>query len=159
MPCQDYYEDTRRDRSNREYRDMLARTACAALTALEKIIEDLNLTETDLAFDRALMGLGGLSPEHYRQSIAWWNKHKEADAAEKERRAQIKKEKEEAKQLLALLTPEQRKLLSEHGLLSGKGEKIKNGLGFRKVKEREKKTITVEDASGKTTQVRRKVNR
>lgn len=111
MPCQSYDDDWNRgDDDRRKIRelkkqtDMLARIACKALSELEANgIEDLILLKDD-------------------EVRTWWKKHKEDDAREQARLAEIERKErikaealaslsEEAKELLGLTNPPPKKNL------------------------------------------------
>lgn len=100
MPCQSYDNDYMREpnydsqmRSLKKQADKLARIACKALTELEKNeVEDLLL----------------LKDEEVR---VWWKKHKEDDAREQARLAEIERKERVKQEALAKLSDEERKLL------------------------------------------------
>ena len=100
MPCQSYDDDWRNESSNerkvkelKRQVDKLARIACKALTELEKNeVEDLLL----------------LKDEEVR---VWWKKHKEDDAREQARLAEIGRKERVKQEALAKLSDEERKLL------------------------------------------------
>lgn len=113
MPCQSYDDDWNRgDDDRRKIRelkkqtDMLARIACKALSELEANgIEDLILLKDD-------------------EVRTWWKKHKEDDAREQARLAEIERKErikaealaslsEEAKELLGLTNPPPKKKSSK----------------------------------------------
>lgn len=98
MPCMSYESDWARGSSNREVArlkeeaDKLARIACRAMYALEKLDPELKSIKN-------------------QESKTWWVKHKVADQLriEKENKAQAKKLEAEKlrKDALAKLTPEE----------------------------------------------------
>ena len=119
MPCQSYDNswddgsDARKIRELKKQADMLARIACKALTELEKNeVEDMLLLKDD----------------EVRQ---WWQKHKEDDAREQARLAEIERKKRVKEEALAKLSSEERELL---------------GLGSTKKKSsRSSKVVNVDD--------------
>lgn len=60
--------------------------------------------------------------------MQWWTQHREADAAEQERKAAVKKKAAEERTgfhaILGKLSPEEQKMLRDKGLLSLKAEKM-----------------------------------
>jgi len=99
MPCQSYDSswddgsDTRKIRELKKQADKLARIACKALTELEKNgIEDLLLLKDD----------------EVRQ---WWKQHKEDDAREQARLAEIERKERIKAEALASLSDEAKELL------------------------------------------------
>ena len=99
MPCQSYDSswddgsDARKIRELKKQADMLARIACKALTELENNkIEDVLLLRDD-------------------EVRAWWKKHKEDDAREQARLAEIERKKRIKEEALAKLSHEERELL------------------------------------------------
>jgi hypothetical protein len=118
MPCQSYGDDwTRENDSGRKLKalkkeaDMLARIACKALNELEANgIEDLLLLKDD-------------------EVRAWWKKHKEDDAREQARVAELERKKRVREEALAKLSSEERELLGIE------------------TKKRSKKSSVIEDVS------------
>jgi hypothetical protein len=99
MPCQSYdssWDNGSSERKIRELKkqaDMLARIACKALNELEKNqIEDMLLLRDD-------------------EVRVWWKKHKEDDAREQARLAEIERKKRIKEEALAKLSTEERELL------------------------------------------------
>ena len=99
MPCQSYdnsWDDGSDQRKIRELKkqvDKLARIACKALTELEKNeIEDLLLLQDD-------------------EVREWWKKHKEDDAREQARLAEVKRIARIRKEALSKLSSEEQELL------------------------------------------------
>jgi len=100
MPCQSYdsswdsgNDDRRKIRELKKQADMLARIACKALTELEaNKIEDMLLLRDD-------------------EVRVWWKKHKEDDAREQARLAEIERKKRIKEEALAKLSSEERELL------------------------------------------------
>jgi len=100
MPCQSYdsswdNHDSDRDkiRELKNQADMLARIACKALDELEaNKIEDMLLLRDD-------------------EVRTWWKKHKEDDAREQARLAEIERKKRIKEEALAKLSTEERELL------------------------------------------------
>ena len=100
MPCQSYGDDwTRENDSSRKLKalkkeaDMLARIACKALTELEANgVEDLLLLKDD-------------------EVRTWWKKHKEDDAREQARVAEIERKERVKAEALAKLSSEEREIL------------------------------------------------
>ena len=99
MPCQSYDNswddgsDQRKIRELKKQADMLARIACKALTELEKNeIEDMLLLRDD-------------------EVRLWWKKHKEDDAREQARLAEIERKKRVKEEALARLSDEEKELL------------------------------------------------
>ena len=100
MPCQSYDsswdredDDRRKIQELKKQADMLARIACKALTELEKNeIEDLLLLKDD-------------------EVRLWWKKHKEDDAREQARLAEIERKKRVKEEALARLSDEEKELL------------------------------------------------
>lgn len=100
MPCQSYDDDWRNEASNerkinelKRQADKLARIACKALTELEENgLEDLLLLKDD-------------------EVRTWWKKHKEDDAREQARLAEIERKERVKQEALAKLSDEERKLL------------------------------------------------
>ena len=99
MPCQSYDSswddgsDARKIRELKKQADMLARIACKALTELEKnSIEDMLLLRDD-------------------EVRVWWQKHKEDDAREQARLAEIERKARIKEEALAKLSTEERELL------------------------------------------------
>jgi hypothetical protein len=115
MPCQSYDNswddggDARKIRELKKQADMLARIACKALTELEKNeVEDMLLLKDD-------------------EVRTWWKKHKEDDAREQARLAEIERKErikaealaslsDEAKELLGLKKPAPKKKFSNIGV-------------------------------------------
>lgn len=99
MPCQSYDTNWADDSNDRDVRrlkketDKLARIACRALEELERNgIEDMLLLKDD-------------------ETREWWAKHKEADAREKARVAEIERKERVRTEALAKLSHEERELL------------------------------------------------
>ena len=99
MPCQSYdtnWAETSNDRDVKRLKkeaDKLARIACRALEELERNgIEDMLLLKDD-------------------ETREWWAKHKEADAREKARVAEIERKERVRTEALAKLSHEERELL------------------------------------------------
>ena len=99
MPCQSYDDSwnsgsgERKIRELKKQADKLARIACKALTELENNnIEDLLLLKDD-------------------EVRTWWQKHKEDDAREQARLAEIERVERVKQEALAKLSTEERKLL------------------------------------------------
>ena len=99
MPCQSYDNswddgsDQRKIRELKKQADMLARIACKALTELENNeIEDMLLLRDD-------------------EVRLWWKKHKEDDAREQARLAEIERKKRVKEEALARLSDEEKELL------------------------------------------------
>ena len=99
MPCQSYDSswddgsDARKIRELKKQADMLARIACKALTELERNqIEDVLLLKDD-------------------EVRVWWKKHKEDDAREQARIAEIERKNRVKEEALAKLSHEERELL------------------------------------------------
>lgn len=99
MPCQSYDSswddgsDARKIRELKKQADMLARIACKALTVLEENeIEDLLLLKDD-------------------EVRTWWKKHKEDDAREQARIAEIERKERVRAEALARLSSEEKELL------------------------------------------------
>jgi len=100
MPCQSYDNtwdshdsDREKIRELKKQADLLARIACKALTELENNkIEDVLLLRDD-------------------EVRAWWKKHKEDDAREQARLAEIERKKRVKEEALAKLSHEERELL------------------------------------------------
>lgn len=100
MPCQSYDsswdsgdDDRRKIRELKKQADMLARIACKALNELEKNqIEDMLLLRDD-------------------EVRTWWKKHKEDDAREQARLAEVERKKRIKEEALAKLSTEERELL------------------------------------------------
>lgn len=99
MPCQSYDNswddggDARKIRELKKQADKLARIACKALTELEKNgVEDLLLLKDD----------------EVRQ---WWQQHKEDDAREQARLAEIERKERIKAEALASLSDEAKELL------------------------------------------------
>jgi hypothetical protein len=100
MPCQSYdsswdAHDSDRDkiRELKKQADMLARIACKALDELEKNkIEDMLLLRDD-------------------EVRVWWKKHKEDDAREQARQAEVERKKRIKEEALAKLSTEEREIL------------------------------------------------
>lgn len=99
MPCQSYDESWDNGSNERKIRelkkqvDKLARIACKALTELEKNeVEDMLLLGDD-------------------EVRTWWKKHKEDDAREQARLAEIERKERVKQEALAKLSDEERKLL------------------------------------------------
>jgi hypothetical protein len=116
MPCQSYDSswddgsDARKIRELKKQADKLARIACKALTELEKSgIEDLLLLKDD-------------------EVRTWWLKHKEDDAREQARVAEIERKERVKAEALARLSSEEKELL-----------------GLEKPKKNSGKAVVVED--------------
>jgi len=100
MPCQSYDsswdradDDRQKIKELKKQADMLARIACKALTELEaNKIEDMLLLRDD-------------------EVRVWWKKHKEDDAREQARLAEIERKKRIKEEALAKLSTEERELL------------------------------------------------
>ena len=99
MPCQSYdssWDSGSNERKIRELKkqaDMLARIACKALDELEKNkIEDMLLLRDD-------------------EVRTWWKKHKEDDAREQARLAEVERKKRIKEEALAKLSTEEREIL------------------------------------------------
>jgi len=100
MPCQSYDsswdsgdDDRRKIRELKKQADMLARIACKALTELEKNeVEDMLLLRDD-------------------EVRVWWKKHKEDDAREQARLAEIERKERVKAEALASLSDEAKELL------------------------------------------------
>jgi len=99
MPCQSYDNswddggDARKIRELKKQADMLARIACKALTELEKNeVEDMLLLKDD-------------------EVRTWWKKHKEDDAREQARLAEIERKERVKAEALASLSDEAKELL------------------------------------------------
>lgn len=99
MPCQSYDgswdsgSDQRKIKELKKQADKLARIACKALTELENNnIEDLLLLKDD-------------------EVRTWWKKHKEDDAREQARIAEIERKERVKQEALAKLSTEERQLL------------------------------------------------
>lgn len=99
MPCQSYDSswddgsDTRKIRELKKQADKLARIACKALNELEKNgIEDLLLLKDD-------------------EVRTWWKQHKEDDAREQARLAEIERKERIKAEALASLSDEAKELL------------------------------------------------
>lgn len=100
MPCQSYDsswdsgdDDRRKIRELKKQADMLARIACKALNELEKNeIEDVLLLRDD-------------------EVRTWWKKHKEDDAREQARVAEVERKKRVKEEALNKLSTEERELL------------------------------------------------
>lgn len=99
MPCQSYDNDWDRGSDERKIRelkaqcDKLARIACKAMTELERNeVEDLLLLQDD-------------------EVRVWWQKHKEDDAREQARLAEIERKERVKAEALARLSAEERELL------------------------------------------------
>lgn len=117
MPCQDYMPDTALDLAQEEEIrrlkrrcNMLARTACAALTSLEALIESPKLIRnvddgddhTERARDKLLTEVGGLTERHRAQALRWWARHQRLDAERKAREvAEAEAAAEAARELTA----------------------------------------------------------
>lgn len=111
MPCQSYDNEWDSGSSERKIRelkkqaDMLARIACKALTELEKNeVADLLILKDD-------------------EVATWWKKHKEDDAREAARLAEIERKKRVKEEALARLSDEEKELL---GLATKKSLKRKS---------------------------------
>ncbi len=99
MPCQSYDNEWDSGSSERKIRelkkqaDMLARIACKALTELEKNeVEDMLLLKDD-------------------EVRTWWQKHKEDDAREQARLAEVERKERVKAEALASLSDEAKELL------------------------------------------------
>jgi predicted transposase YdaD len=100
MPCQSYDsswdradDDRQKIKELKKQADMLARIACKALTELEKNeVEDMLLLRDD-------------------EVRAWWQKHKEDDAREQARVAELERKARIKEEALAKLSSEERELL------------------------------------------------
>ena len=100
MPCQSYdnswdrnSDDRDKIRELKKQADMLARIACKALQELENNkIEDMLLLKDD-------------------EVRTWWMKHKEDDAREQARLAEIERKKRVKEEALARLSDEEKELL------------------------------------------------
>jgi len=100
MPCQSYDsswdsgdDDRRKIRELKKQADMLARIACKALNELEKNqIEDMLLLRDD-------------------EVRVWWKQHKEDDAREQARVAEIERKERIKAEALASLSDEAKELL------------------------------------------------
>mgnify|MGYP006268592873 CR=1 FL=1 len=99
MPCQSYDNrwddgsDARKIRELKKQCDMLARIACKALTELEKNeVEDMLLLKDD-------------------EIRTWWKKHKEDDAREQARLAEIERQDRVKQEALDRLSDEEKELL------------------------------------------------
>ena len=99
MPCQSYDSrwddgsDARKIRELKKQCDMLARIACKALTELEKNeVEDLLILKDD-------------------EVRTWWKQHKEDDAREQARLAEIERKERIKAEALASLSDEAKELL------------------------------------------------
>jgi len=100
MPCQSYDsswdsgdDDRRKIRELKKQADMLARIACKALTELENNeIEDMLLLRDD-------------------EVRTWWKQHKEDDAREQARLAEVERKARIKEEALAKLSHEERELL------------------------------------------------
>lgn len=109
MPCMDHtypsHIDEAADREIKNLKkrnDMLARTACAALTALETHIGydvglDLDVIHGALSEQ---LEKAGLSKTHLKESLAWWKAHKDADTKEKQKEAAKAAKEKEQKRLV-----------------------------------------------------------
>jgi hypothetical protein len=114
MPCQSYDDnwrsyDSDRDKVNelKKQADMLARIACKALAELENNkIEDMLLLRDD-------------------EVRTWWKKHKEDDAREQARLAEVERKKRVRDEALAKLSTEEREVLG----LASKAKQIKRQHG------------------------------
>ena len=114
MPCQSYDDnwrsyDSDRDKVNelKKQADMLARIACKALDELEKNkIEDMLLLRDD-------------------EVRTWWKKHKEDDAREQARVAEVERKQRIKKEALAKLSTEEREILG----LASNAKQIKRQRG------------------------------
>jgi hypothetical protein len=114
MPCQSYDDnwrsyDSDRDKVNelKKQADMLARIACKALAELENNkIEDMLLLRDD-------------------EVRTWWKKHKEDDAREQARLAEVERKKRVRDEALAKLSTEEREVLG----LASKAKQIKRQRG------------------------------
>lgn len=99
MPCMSYDNswdrgsDDRKIKELKKQADMLARIACKALTELEKNeIEDVLLLRDD-------------------EVRTWWKKHKEDDAREQARLAEVERKKLIKEEALKKLSTEEREIL------------------------------------------------
>jgi hypothetical protein len=99
MPCQSYDSrwddgsDTRKIRELKKQCDMLARIACKAMTELEKNeVEDMLILKDD-------------------EVRTWWKQHKEDDAREQARLAEIERKERIKAEALASLSDEAKELL------------------------------------------------
>jgi succinate dehydrogenase flavin-adding protein (antitoxin of CptAB toxin-antitoxin module) len=99
MPCKSYEDDWDRGSDERKIRelkaqcDKLARIACKAMTELEKNeVEDLLLLQDD-------------------EVRVWWKKHKEDDAREQARIAELLRRERVKEEALARLSAEEKELL------------------------------------------------
>jgi len=99
MPCKSYEDDWDRGSDERKIRelkaqcDKLARIACKAMTELEKNeVEDLLLLQDD-------------------EVRTWWKKHKEDDAREQARIAELLRRERVKEEALARLSAEEREVL------------------------------------------------
>lgn len=99
MPCQSYDTSWANNHEEADVRrvkkeaDKLARIACRAMEELERNgIEDMLLLQDD-------------------ETREWWAKHKEADAREKARVAEIERKERVRAEALAKLSHEERELL------------------------------------------------
>ena len=99
MPCQSYDNEWDRGSDERKIRelkaqcDRLARIACKAMTELERNeVEDLLLLQDD-------------------EVRTWWKKHKEDDAREQARLAEIERKKRVRAEALARLSAEEQEVL------------------------------------------------
>ena len=121
MPCQSYDNswddgsDARRIRELKKQADMLARIACKAMTELERNeIEDLLILKDD-------------------EVRTWWTKHKEDDAREQARLAEIERKARVKQEALDRLSDEEKEVL---GLAPKKSPKRK-GTGKASVFDKE----------------------
>lgn len=100
MPCMSYdnswdsgNDDRKKIRELKKQADMLARIACKALAELEKNeVEDMLLLKDD-------------------EVRTWWMKHKEDDAREQARLAEIERKAQVKAEALARLSDEEKELL------------------------------------------------
>jgi len=99
MPCQSYEDDWDRGSDERKIRelkaqcDRLARIACKAMTELERNeVEDLLLLQDD-------------------EVRTWWKKHKDDDAREQARIAELLRRERVKEEALARLSAEEREVL------------------------------------------------
>ena len=99
MPCQSYDSswddgsDSRKIRELKKQCDMLARIACKAMTELEKNeVEDMLILKDD-------------------EVRTWWKQHKEDDAREQARLAEIERKERIKAEALASLSDEAKELL------------------------------------------------
>lgn len=113
MPCQSYdssWDSGSNERKIRELKkqaDMLARIACKALDELENNkIEDMLLLRDD-------------------EVRTWWKKHKEDDAREQARVAELERKNRIKEEALAKLSTEEREILG----LASKAKQIKRQRG------------------------------